>query len=151
MERVDPLLSSVGVLMPVAPDAIPTMNQILAGHFGPNRSSVAPDSYVVRLWRDDPRGDTSSEADWGGYPAGGVEWDSDDWLTPEGGVVDSDGLVDFGEPSSAGTDAARFWALHDAATDALCYSAPLSEPIAIAAASDNPVKIRMTVPYGGRN
>lgn len=137
--------------MPVHADAIPTMNQILAGWLGPNRATGSPDSYVVRLWQDDPRGDTPSEADWGGYPTGGVVWSSDDWLTPDGGEVDSDGLVDFGAPSSAGTDAARFWALHDASTDDLCYSAPLAEPLAITAASATPVQIRPVIPFGGRS
>jgi hypothetical protein len=137
--------------MPVPSSAIATMNQILAGHFGPNRSSVAPDAYVVRLWKDDPRTDSPIEADWGGYPVDGVEWSSDDWLTPEGGQVSSDGFADFGAPSSAGTDAARFWGLHDTVTDDLCYSAPLSAPLSVLAEAEDTIKIRLTVPYGGRN
>lgn len=135
--------------MPVHAAAITTMNQILAGHFGPSRAVGAPASYVVRLWQDDPRTDTPAEADWGGYTA--PTWSNDDWLTPDGGVVESDGLVSFGAPSSAGTDAARFWALHDATTDDLCYSAPLESPISVNDASANPVRIRMTVPFGGRD
>lgn len=125
------------------------MNQILAGQFGPNRGSTAPDDYVVRLWIDNPSTGSPSEADWGGYTP--PTWDSDDWLAPEGGVVVSDGLADFGAPSSAGTDAARYWALHDTATNDLCYWAPLADQINVAAAAAATVRIQLTVPYGGRN
>jgi hypothetical protein len=133
--------------MPV--NDIPTMNAILAGWLGPNRGAGSPASYDVRLWIDDPRGDTPAEADWGGYPAGGVEWSSDDWLTPEGGVTHSDGLVNFGAPSSAGSDAARYWGLFTGST--CVYSAPLSDQISVTDESVNPIQIRLTVPYGGRD
>jgi hypothetical protein len=133
--------------MPVV--AVSTMNQILDAWLGSTRGAGVPAAYDVRLWQDDPRTDSPSEADWGGYAS--VEWSSGDWLAAEGGEKDSDGLVDFGAPSSAGTDAARYWGLHDTTTNDLCYSAPLSEPIAVAAASANPVKIRLTVPFAGRN
>lgn len=134
--------------MPVPAEATETMNQILAGHFGVNRSSVAPDEYRVRLWHDQPDGDTPAEADWPGYTP--PLWSSDDWLTPDGGEVLSDGLVDMGTPTDVGTDADRYWALHDASTNDLCYWGPLSPSLTVAE-SVNPVRIRLTVPYGGRN
>jgi hypothetical protein len=137
--------------MPIHPAALETMNQILDGWLGPDRAAGAPAAYDVRLWQDDPRTDSPAEADWGGYPAGGVEWSSDDWLAAEGGEKDSDGSVDFGAPSSAGTDAARYWALHDTTTGDVCWSSPLETPISITAASATPVKIRLTVPFAGRN
>jgi hypothetical protein len=135
--------------MPIHPAALETMNQILDGWLGPNRAAGAPAAYDVRLWQDDPRTDSPSEADWGGYSS--VEWDSADWLAAEGGEKDSDGLVDFGAASSAGTDAARYWALHDTTSGDVCYSAPLESPISVTAAGDNPIKIRLTVPFAGRN
>jgi hypothetical protein len=130
--------------MPVHPDAVDTMNQILAGWLGPNRGTGSPDAYDVRLWQDDPRTISPTEADWGGYPAGGVEWSSDDWATPASGGVDSDGFVDFGATSSAGTDAARYWALHDTTTGDVCFSAPLEQPLHVSGAG-TPVLIRLTV------
>jgi len=123
-------------------------NAILAGVFGPNRAAGAPDSFRVRLWQDRPDGDSPAEADWTGYDP--PLWSSDDWEAPEGGEVDSDGLVGFGVPGGGGTDAARFWALHDVDTDEVVYYGPLSQPIA-GAESTNPIEIRLTVPYGARN
>jgi hypothetical protein len=135
--------------MPIHGDALETMNQILDGWLGTTRGAGAPAAYDVRLWQDDPRTDSPSEADWGGYAA--VEWSSDDWLAAEGGEKDSDGTPNFGAPSGAGTDAARYWALHDTTTGDVCYSAPLESPISVTAASATPVKIRLTVPFAGRN
>jgi hypothetical protein len=135
--------------MPIHPAALETMNQILDGWLGTGRAAGCPDAYDVRLWQDDPRTDSPSEADWGGYAS--VEWDSDDWLAAEGGEKDSDGNPNFGAPSSAGTDAARYWALHDTTTGDVCYSGPLETPISVTAASATPVKIRLTVPFAGRN
>lgn len=132
--------------MPV--NSVTTMNQILDAWLGTTRAAGCPDSYDVELWQDDPREDSPTEADWGGYAA--ASWPSDDWLAAEGGEKDSDGLVDFGAPSSAGTDAARYWALRDPDTDEIAYSAPLSEPISVTDASASSIQIRMTVPFGGR-
>lgn len=130
------------------PTGIALMNAFLAGVFGPNRATGSPDAFTVRLWRTDPRGDSPLEADWGGYTP--PEWSSDDWLAPDAGVVSSDGLVDFGAPTSAGTGAARYWGLHDTATDDLIYSAPLATPLNITAEADAHVLIRPLVPYGDR-
>lgn len=124
---------------------VPTQNAILDGWLGTTRGSTAADSYVVRLWQDDPRQVGAAEADWGGYTP--PTWSSDDWLAADGGEKLSDGSADFDNPTGAGTDAARYWALHDATTDALCYSAPLATPINVSAASAASVRIRMTVPY----
>jgi hypothetical protein len=146
VERVDPLFSG-GFLMPVI--SVTTMNQILDAWLGTTRAAGTPDSYDVELWIDDPRTDSPSEADWVGYSS--VSWSSDDWLDAEGGEKDSDGLVDFGAPDGAGTDAARYWALRDPDTEELAYSAPLESPLSVTAAGDNPVKIRLTVPFAGRN
>lgn len=131
--------------MPV--NDVPTMNSILAGWLGPNRGDDAADSYTVRLWCDDPRGVSPAEADWGGYTP--PTWDSDDWLDPDGGVVTSDGSPDFGAPSSAGSDSARYWGLHDGST--CVYSAPLASAITVSASSAVHVRIRLTVPFGGRD
>jgi hypothetical protein len=128
--------------MPIHPAALETMNQILDGWLGPNRAAGAPAAYDVRLWQDDPRTDSPSEADWGGYSS--VEWDSADWLAAEGGEKDSDGSVGFPATSSAGTDAARYWALHDTTTGDVCFSGPLDEPLHVSGAG-TPVVIRMTI------
>lgn len=128
--------------MPVADTA--TANTILSGWLGTGRATGSPDSYKVRLWIDRPDGDDPSEADWGGYTP--PTWDSDDWLTPEGGQIQSDGLADFGAPSSAGTDAARWWSLNDTSTDDLRYFGPLSEPLSVTASATAHVKVRLTVP-----
>lgn len=128
--------------MPVS--GFTTANTILAGWLGASRAAGSPDSYRVRLWRDDPRGVAPSEADWGGYTP--PVWSSDDWLAPDAGVTYSDGLADFGAPTSAGTGAVRFWSLHDVDTDELCYSAPLANPLTVSGASATPVQVRPVVP-----
>jgi hypothetical protein len=123
-------------------------NALLDGVFGPNRGSGAPDDWTFRVWFDDPRTDDPSEADFGGYAA--VVWDSDDWLPADGGETFSDGLANFGTPSTAATDAIRFWSMHRTSDGVIAYSAPVSEPITVTG-SANPVRIRLTVPYGFNN
>lgn len=120
-------------------------NAVLAGMFGTTRGSTAPDSYVVRLWSARPDADGALEADWVGYTP--PEWSSDDWDAPDAAQVSSNGLVDFGAPGGAGTVAVRWWGLHDAVTDELEYSGPLSAPLSIAEASVDHVQIRPVVPY----
>lgn len=127
---------------------IALQNAFLNGVFGPNRGSTAADAYVVRAWFDNPTGVSPTEADFGGYTP--PTWDSDDWLAADGGEVSSDGLASLGTPSSAASDAIRFWSLHDTVTDALAYWAPVEEPVHVTSGA-NPVRIRLTVPYGFNN
>lgn len=136
--------------MPVSSTAagVELANAFLAGVFGPTRGSTAPDSWLVRVWFDNPQADDPTEADFGGYAA--VEWDSDFWLTPDGGVVDSDGLADLGTPTTDASDAIRFWSLHRVSDGVLAYSAPVAEAIDVTEGG-NPVRIRLTVPYGFNN
>lgn len=114
-------------------------NEFLAGVFGPDRSATARSSHVVRLWSTLG----TVEADWPGYTP--PEWSADDWLAPDAGVVYSDGLVDFGAPTGAGSVAVKFWSLHDVTDDELLYSGPLSEALSVVE-SEASVLVRLSVP-----
>jgi hypothetical protein len=129
--------------MPV--HSIETMNAILDGWLGPNRAAGAPASYEVEGWIDDPRQVGAQEADFGGYTP--AVWSSANWGPAEGGRKDATALVSLGTPTSAGTDAVRFWALRNVTSGELAFSAPLERPVYIGAASANPVQIRPTVKF----
>jgi hypothetical protein len=120
-------------------------NAVLAGIFGPTRGSTAPDDWDVELYVDNPQVPGASEVDWTGYAA--VNWSADDFEAPDGAVVLSVGLVNFGAMSDAGTEAARYWALRNTTSGALAYSMPLERPLR--PSGSNPVKTRLAVPYGG--
>lgn len=119
-------------------------NQMLAGHLGPDRSTVAPDTYQIEAWIDDPRSIGATQADFGGYTPN--VWDSDDWDTADGRTVSTIGLVDMGTPSSAGSDAIRFWALRNVTSGLLAFSAKLERPVYVSISTD-PVLIRPTVQF----
>src|SRR5690349_6649755 len=107
--------------MPVANTAagIAAMNQILGGWLGPNRSTLAPDSYVIHAWFDNPQDDTPTEVHFTGYTP--AEHSSDDWEDPDGAEVFASVLVDLGTPTTSSTDAARYWSMHTPDTDELVY------------------------------
>jgi hypothetical protein len=110
--------------MPV--HAVSFANEVLAGTLGAARATGSRDSHLIRLWVDNPGTDSPTEVDWDGYDP--PEWQADDWATPDAGECSTSSPVDFGAPGSAGTDAARYWSLHDVGDDELLFSAPLSEP-----------------------
>lgn len=131
--------------MGVPADATSLQNLVLDATF---TSDLAADGYTVRAWLTNPQGDDPTEADFGDYTPASIA--KADWLAASGGVISSDGLVDLGTPSTDASDSIRYWSLNDSATDELVYSSPVLIE-RLVTAGDNPVRIRLTVPYGFNN
>ncbi len=121
-------------------------NTLLAGLLGPDRGALAPASWIIHLWIDNPWNTAlPQEADFGDYLP--VEWDSDLWLPPSGGVIASDGLLDFGIPSTDSSDEIRYWSMHLASNDLPAHSWPLKVERQVFA-GENAVRLRLEIPCG---
>lgn len=129
--------------MPVNPASIETQNAILDGWL---RASGR--TYQLEGWIDNPLEDDAQEADFPGYTPATLA--DTDWSAASGGEIETATLHSLGTPSGAGTDGIRFWALRDTTLDEIAYVGALERTVYMSASSD-PLQIRPTVPYGGRD